>query len=212
MSGGKARSKEGRYCRPETIQSDGVVWYSKKYPKSTFKYPGKVRARLESITANLALIEPPLTILETDEFSIVRQKKCVGTKVDGLSKELIYRLAEQIDSWHQAGFIHGDLSISNIFVSDEYRLEIIDWEPALEIVVDDQTQLRSTPYCIHPDDHQQTIVTFSSDYFALVTYCLLYSKGRHFLSRMAMDHGFRKEMGMETERFSSAYELVSSFV
>ena len=186
------------------------AWVAKQYEKRSFKHPQKVNDRIHSIALNHHLINPTLKISDAGEYLYVSQKRCRGKRTEGvLSRKQIIRLAEIIDAWHDAGFIHGDLCISNIFVTDNGDLEVIDWEPALEVYDGDSTSLRSTQYCVHPEDLSNHCISYKTDYFALATYFLIATQGRQYLSRMAMYQHLRQRMAVRIQGFESAYELVS---
>ncbi len=92
-----------------------------------------------------------------------------NTFVMGFSYRQLMALAQRVDEFHKVGLVHGDLCTSNIGIKSQ-KVLIFDWEPSLE---HKSGEIRTTPYCIHPDDLTAGIVTNMTDKYSILLYGLM---------------------------------------
>ena len=91
-----------------------------------------------------------------------------------LSNDKILALSKQVALFHSVSLVHGDLCMSNIGIQGN-KLYIFDWEPA---IVMSRGLLRTTSYCVHPEDFAQRDITLQTDRFSVLFLAALSHTGR----------------------------------
>lgn len=120
-------------------------------------------------------LKPPVEVSITIDGLATRQhfvRKFQPLRTN-LSSTYIIALSKQIALLHRAGLVHGDLCLSNIGIYGK-KVYIFDWEPAITL---SQSRLRSTFYCIHPQDYEQREITLLTDRFSVLFLALLSQTG-----------------------------------
>ena len=86
-------------------------------------------------------------------------------------KNLLAKLAEDIDFYHTKNLIHGDIKFSNIIIGDQ-AIYLIDWEPILEYSTNRRCIFRSTMPYISSSDILNGIISSRTDKIGFYFLCL----------------------------------------
>ena len=122
--------------------------------------------RIETIQRIGSALTPPVEAAVCKSGLMTRQRviNFSDTFVQNISQNHILLLARQVTYFHRIGLVHGDLCLSNIGVRGD-KVFVFDWEPCLVL---HRGVLRTTPYCIHPDDLTSRNLTVLTDRFAVL--------------------------------------------
>ncbi|MBD3807756.1 MAG: hypothetical protein IE880_03460, partial [Epsilonproteobacteria bacterium] len=96
-----------------------------------------------------ALVQTYITT--NDELIIYTQHEVQKENKSSFKKEDFYSLVKALKYFEQIGYVHGDLNKKNILWTND-GFKIIDYEPSILQLVNDQKQLRVTiPYVINDE-------------------------------------------------------------
>jgi hypothetical protein len=187
------------------------IWV-KTAPKAGSASIDRDRERFRNLCAVARLITPQVQFLETDVDWISHQKNCRAIAGAELTVSKVLYVAELMDELHDAGVVHGDLCTSNLIHDGQDSLGIIDWEISLERRDENSIQLRSTPYCIHPNDIADGLITERTDKFALAALVMINLECPAYRSRLSRDIEARNDVARKVDACSSMVETAELFL
>lgn len=120
---------------------------------------------------------PSPTFFELDIKNVIRHTKRVsGNHIDygTLNEEQQDDFAKIMDHSFRLNLVHGDLNRKNIFISNQGKLVISDWEPCLVQMVKGKKSLMGTPPWIDADDLKRKELTIKTDllcFYKIITNC-----------------------------------------
>mgnify|MGYP002636086423 CR=1 FL=1 len=108
--------------------------------------------------------------ISNTKITIIQQRaKFDFTFALAVGPQKVILLAKIVDSFHKHGLVHGDLCTSNIGVRSG-KVLIFDWEASLELKTGG---LRTTRYCIHPQDLKAGRISVLTDRYAVTLLALM---------------------------------------
>ncbi len=153
---------------------DTEAWLQKVYCKRKAVNFEEASARFEALNSYKYQVQPQLELVEDDECWIVKQRYTSNSKKFlFFSDEQLKKIAGKLDEIASVGLFHGDLCFSNISFDSDGDVLFFDWEVSLEVTGEQGIVLRTSPYCLHPDDRESNRVSKKSDLFALAAITLI---------------------------------------
>ena len=125
---------------------------------------------INSITRNSTESNLIITNIDNIYFSVSRLI-CKNFRIKLPIKNLLRKLAEDIDFYHTKDLIHGDIKFSNIIIGDQ-AIYLIDWEPILEYSTNGRYTFRSTMPYISSSDILNGIISSCTDKIGFYFLCL----------------------------------------
>lgn len=178
------------------VERDGKSWIEKCFRKSDAANIKRAEERFQNLLCMGGTIYPQISLQETKLEWLVRQEVIKTTeKRYSYSGHELRKVAEGLDRVHNAGLIHGDPCLSNIGFEKSGRVLLYDWEIILEKKVSGRIALRTTPYCLHPEDGRVRHLTRRSDFFGLAALFFVSSHGEQWLSLLSRSQRPREVLG-----------------
>jgi serine/threonine protein kinase len=125
---------------------------------------------INTITRNSAELSLIFDKVDNIYFSISnRIEKRFRRKLP--TKNLLLKLAEDIDFYHTKNLIHGDIKYSNTIIGNQV-IYLIDWEPILEYSINGKYIFRSTMPYISSSDILNRRISSNTDKIGFYFLCL----------------------------------------
>ena len=193
--------------------SDGKEWLQKVYSKREAVNFENASSRYEALNSHKHQLHPQLELDEDDECWIIKQRYTPNAKKFlFFSNAQLKKIARKLDEVARVGLFHGDLCFSNISFDSDGNALFFDWEVSLEVKGKKGIVLRTSPYCLHPDDKEFNRVSKKSDLFGLAAITLISCHHPSWRSRLSFDDKKRSSLASYLEVFytSSYSDLIEN--
>jgi len=193
--------------------SSGKGWLQKVYSKREAVNFEQTSSRFEVLNSYKHQVHPQLELDEDDECWIVKQRFTSNAKKFlFFSNEQLKKIARKLDEFAKVDLFHGDLCFSNISFDSDGDALFFDWEVSLEVTGKKGIVLRTSPYCLHPDDKEFNRISKKTDLFGLAAITLISCHHPSWRSGLSFDDKKRLILAnyLEVSYTSSYSDLIEN--
>ena len=170
-------------------------WKRKKFRKSEAVHRLRASDRFLLLKNNSNNINPNLRLSEDEDNWFVEQMYFPVNKTPlSFTAPRLYKIAEAVDRLFDLNLFHGDLCFSNISFDNQNHLLLFDWEVILERFKKNKFSLRTTPYCLHPEDHKLQKISRLTDIFGIAALTIISIDGSVWRRHLSYDKDSRQKL------------------